>query len=163
MVPFSIRNKPEKRYPGVRKFMDDLRCAEAADLKVGVVGFCWGAYGITHLAHGEVAANGKTVIDAAFTAHPSEIKVPQDIKPVKLPYSMVIGDVDFALPLNEVQKAAEILEAKRDVETEVVIIPNAKHGFAVRGNPDNKEENEMADQAEDQLVRWFTKHLALRK
>ncbi|KAL5592833.1 hypothetical protein FOBRF1_013141 [Fusarium oxysporum] len=163
MVPFSIRNKPEKRYPGVRKFMDDLRCAEAADLKVGVVGFCWGAYGITHLAHGEVAANGKTIIDAAFTAHPSEIKVPQDIEPVKLPYSMVIGDVDFALPLKEVQKAAEILEAKRDVDTEVVIIPNAKHGFAVRDNPNSKEEKEMADQAEDQLVRWFTKHLALRE
>ncbi|KAG5812693.1 hypothetical protein H9Q74_006804 [Fusarium xylarioides] len=159
MVPFSIRNKPEKRYPGIRQFMDDLRCNEAANLKVGVVGFCWGAYGITHLAHGEVAANGKTIIDAAFTAHPSEIEVSRDIGPVKLPFSMVIGDVDFALPLKEVHNAAEILEAKRDVDTEVVLIPNAKHGFAVRGNPNNKEEKEMADQAEDQLVRWFTKYL----
>lgn len=160
MVPFSIRNKPEKRYPGIRKFMDDLRCNEAANLKVGVVGFCWGAYGITHLAHGEVAANGKTIIDAAFTAHPSEIEVSRDIEPVKLPYSMAIGDVDFALPLKEVHKAAEILDAKKDVDTEVVIIPNAKHGFAVRGNPDNEEEKDMADQAEDQLVRWFTKYLS---
>ncbi|KAG5792907.1 hypothetical protein H9Q69_008033 [Fusarium xylarioides] len=159
MVPFSIRNKPEKRYPGIRQFMDDLRCNEAANLKVGVVGFCWGAYGITHLAHGEVAANGKTIIDAAFTAHPSEIEVSRDIGPVKLSFSMVIGDVDFALPLKEVHNAAEILEAKRDVDTEVVLIPNAKHGFAVRGNPNNKEEKEMADQAEDQLVRWFTKYL----
>lgn len=160
MVPFSIRNKPEKRYPGIRKFMDDLRCNEAANLKVGVVGFCWGAYGITHLAHGEVAANGKTIIDAAFTAHPSEIEVSRDIEPVKLPYSMAIGDVDFALPLKEVHKAAEILDAKKDVDTEVVIILNAKHGFAVRGNPDNEEEKDMADQAEDQLVRWFTKYLS---
>ncbi|KAF4995700.1 hypothetical protein FDECE_12729 [Fusarium decemcellulare] len=159
MVPFSIRNNPERRYPGVRKFMDDLRCAEAANLKVGVVGFCWGAFGVTHLAHGGLARNGKTLIDAAFTAHPSEIKVPRDIEGVKLPYSMVIGDVDFALPLKEVQKAAKILEDKREVDTEVVIIPNAKHGFAVRGNPNNKIEKEMADQAEDQLVRWFTKYL----
>ncbi|KAM0236614.1 hypothetical protein ACHAP5_009300 [Fusarium lateritium] len=138
MVPFSIRNKPEKRYPSIRKFMDDLRCNEAADVKIGVMGFCWGAYAITHLAHGEVAANGKTIIDAAFTAHPSEISVARDITPVKLPYSMVIGDIDFALPLKEVNKAAEILEAKRDVDTEVVIIRNAKHGFAVRGNPDSR-------------------------
>ncbi|RKL36643.1 hypothetical protein BFJ72_g8192 [Fusarium proliferatum] len=159
MVPFTIRNKPQKRYPGIRQFMDDLRCNEAVDLKVGVVGFCWGAYGITHLAHGEVAANGKTIIDAAFTAHPSEIEVFKDIEPVKLPYSLAIGDVDFALPLKEVHKAAEILEAKRDIDTEVVVIPHAKHGFAVRGNPNNKEEKEMADQAEDQVVRWFTKHL----
>ncbi|CAH0024564.1 unnamed protein product [Clonostachys rhizophaga] len=159
MVPFSIRNNPEKRYPGVRQFMDDLRCSEASNLKVGVVGFCWGAYGVTHLAHGGLASNGKTLIDAAFTAHPSEIKVPEHIENVKLPYSMVIGDIDFALPLKDVQKAAEILEGKKDLDSEVVIIPNAKHGFAVRGDPNNKEDKEMADQAEDQLVRWFAKYL----
>ncbi|CAG9986889.1 unnamed protein product [Clonostachys byssicola] len=159
MVPFSIRNDPEKRYPGVRQFMDDLRCSEASNLKIGVVGFCWGAYGVTHLAHGGLARNGKTLIDAAFTAHPSEIKVPEHIENVKLPYSMVIGDIDFALPLKDVQKAAEILEGKKDLDSEVVIIPNAKHGFAVRGDPNNREDKEMADQAEDQLVRWFAKYL----
>ncbi|KAI3572770.1 hypothetical protein IWW34DRAFT_856328 [Fusarium oxysporum f. sp. albedinis] len=136
-----MRNNPEKRYPGVRQFIDDLRCSEASSLKVGVVGFCWGAYGTTHLAHGGLARNGKTLIDAAFTAHPSEIKVPEHIE-------------------KDVQKAAEILEKKKDVDSEVVIIPNAKHGFAVRGDPDNKEEKDMADQAEDQLVKWFAKYLS---
>ncbi|KAH6956122.1 Alpha/Beta hydrolase protein [Fusarium avenaceum] len=159
MVPFSIRNKPEKRYPGVLQFMDDLRCSEASDLKVGVVGFCWGAYGIAKLAHGGLARNGKTLIDAAYTAHPSEIKVPDHIEGIKLPYSMVIGDIDFALPLKEVHRVAEILEGKKGVDSEVVIIPNAKHGFAVRGDPNNEEEKEMADQAEDQLVKWFAKYL----
>lgn len=159
MVPFSIRNNPEKRYPGVLQFMDDLRCSEASDLKVGVAGFCWGAYGIAKLAHGGLAGNGRTLIDAAFTAHPSEIKVPDHIEKIKLPYSMVIGDIDFALPLKDVHRVAEILEGKEDVDSEVVIIPNAKHGFAVRGDPNNKEEKEMADQAEDQVVKWFAKYV----
>ncbi|KAJ0125850.1 Uncharacterized protein HZ326_31045 [Fusarium oxysporum f. sp. albedinis] len=80
---------------------------------------------------------------------------------LKAAYIMqVIGDIDFALPLKDVQKAAEILEKKKDVDSEVVIIPNAKHGFAVRGDPDNKEEKDMADQAEDQLVKWFAKYLS---
>ncbi|SPN96507.1 related to dienelactone hydrolase family protein [Cephalotrichum gorgonifer] len=159
LVPFFFRNNVEKRYPGIRNFMDDLRCGEAADSKVGVVGFCWGGYGATQLAHGGLARNGKTLIDAAYTAHPSELKVPGDIERVKLPYSVVVGDVDFAMPLKEVQRSVEILEAKENVHSEVVIIPNAKHGFAVRGNPDDKLEKDMADQAEDQMVRWFARYL----
>lgn len=159
MVPFSFRNNPKKRYSGILKFMGDLRCAEAADLKIGVAGFCWGAYGVTRLAHGDMTANGKTLIDAAFTAHPSEIKVPQDIEGVKMPYSVVVGDIDFAMPLKEAQQMIKILDGKRDVDSEVVIIPNANHGFAVRGNPYDKVEKEMADLAEDQVVRWFAKHL----
>ena len=159
-LPCTIRNNVEKRYPGIRNFLDDLRCNEGANSKIGVVGFCWGAYSATRLAHGDLARNGKTLIDAAYTAHPSKIKVPQDIEEIRLPYSMCIGDIDFAMPLPKVQQAAEILDGKKDVDSEVVIIPNAKHGFAVRGNPDDRVEKEMADQAEDQMVRWFAKYLA---
>ncbi|KAJ5182096.1 hypothetical protein N7449_012243 [Penicillium cf. viridicatum] len=159
LVPFSIRNNPKKRYPGIRKFMDDLRCSEGADLKVGVVGFCWGGYGATQLAHGDLARNGKPLIDAAYTAHPSELKLPDDIEKITIPYSMVIGDIDFALTISGVQQAADILDSKKDVESEVVIISNARHGFAVRGRPDDKIEKEMADQAEDQMVKWFAKYL----
>ncbi|KAK7697062.1 hypothetical protein SLS64_013913 [Diaporthe eres] len=159
LVPFSFRNSPPKRYPAVRKWIDDLRCGEGADQKVGVVGFCWGGYGATKLAHGEIASNGKPLIDAAYTAHPSELDVPKDIKGITLPYCMVIGDVDMAMSLEKVKQAAEILDAKEDVDTEVVIIPNAKHGFAVRASPDDKVEKEMADQAEDQMVKWFARHM----
>lgn len=159
LVPFSFRNSPPKRYPAVRKWMDDLRCGEAADRKVGVVGFCWGGYGATKLAHGEIASNGKPLIDAAYTAHPSELDVPKDIEDITLPYCMVIGDIDMAMSLKKVQEAAEILDAKKDVDTEVVIIPKAKHGFAVRASPDDKFEKELADQAEDQMIKWFSRHM----
>lgn len=159
LVPFRIRNNAKSRYPGVRQFMDDLRCSEGADSGVGVVGFCWGAYAATQLAHGGLARNGKCLVDASFIAHPSGVKVPEDIEGVRVPYSMCIGDVDFALALPEVQRAAEILEGKKEVDAEVVIIPNAKHGFAVRGDPDDKAEMEMADRAEDQMVRWFARYL----
>lgn len=53
----------------------------------------------------------------------------------------------------------EILEGKKDVESEVVVLPGAHHGFAVRGDPNNAKEMEQAAQAEDQCVRWFAKHL----
>jgi dienelactone hydrolase len=58
-----------------------------------------------------------------------------------------------------VKQMQEVLEGMKDVESEVVILPGAKHGFAVRGNPEDKKEKEQADQAEDQCVRWFEKYL----
>lgn len=139
--------------------MDDLRCGQGAGRKVGVVGFCWGGYGATKLAHGDTASNGKPLIDAAYTAHPSELDVPKDFENIKLPYCMVIGDIDMAMSLKKVQEAAQILEAKKDVDSEVVIIPKARHGFAVRASPDDKVEKEMADQAEDHMVKWFARYM----
>lgn len=56
--------------------MDDLRGAKTAELEVSVVGFCRGAYPITHVPHGGLTSNGEKFIDAAFTAHTSEINVP---------------------------------------------------------------------------------------
>lgn len=159
LVPFSFRNSPPKRYPAVRQWMDDLRCGEGADRKVGVVGFCWGGYGATKLAHGETARNGKHLIDAAYTAHPSELEVPKDFEEVKIPYCMVIGDNDMALSLKKVQQAGKILDTKKEVDSEVVIIPKAKHGFAVRASPDDKVEKDLADQAEDQMVKWFARYM----
>ncbi|KAH7146832.1 hypothetical protein B0J13DRAFT_524570 [Dactylonectria estremocensis] len=101
-------------------WMEHDQSAEGVDTKVGVVGFCWGAYGATQLTQGNFANNGKTFIDATYTVYPSEITFPQDI------------------------------------DSEVVIILDAKHGFAVRGNPNDKADMEMADRAEDQTVRWHS-------
>jgi dienelactone hydrolase len=154
-----MRNSPEKRFPGVLQFIDKLRASQEPDAKLGVVGFCWGGYGVTQLAHGGLASNGRTLIDAAYTAHPSELKVPEDIEEIKLPYSMIVGDVDFALSVEKAKQSAGILEKKAGVPSEVVIVPGARHGFAVRYDPENKVEIEMADQAEDQMVRWFANHL----
>lgn len=139
--------------------MEDLRCGGGADRKIGVVGFCWGGYGATKLAHGETARNGKHLVDAAYTAHPSELEAPKDFEDIKIPYCMVIGDIDMAMSLKQVQHAAEILDAKKDVDSEVIVIPNAKHGFAVRASPDDEVEKEMADQAEDQMVKWFARYI----
>lgn len=139
--------------------MDDLRCGEGADRRIGVVGFCWGGFGATRLAHGGTARNGKRLVDAAYTAHPSELEVPKDFEDIRLPYCMVIGDNDMAMLLEKVQQAAGILDAKKEVDSEVVIIPRAKHGFAVRASLGDKVEKEQADQAEDQMVKWFARHL----
>lgn len=140
-------------------FMSQLRAQLPKGAKVGVSGFCWGAYAATRLARCDNMSSGNLpLIDAAFTAHPSEVEV-KDFSGIKVPYSLIIGDVDFAMKIGDVEKVADILAAETLVASEVVVVPGARHGFAVRGNPNDPNEKEMADQAEDQLVKWFSVHL----
>ena len=110
----------------------------------------------------EKAANGKSLIDAGFTAHPSMLDVPTDIEAVKLPESISVGDVDFGLPMAGVKQIQEIFGKKNQTEEgryEIVVLEGAKHGFAVRGDPNVKKEMEQGIIAEDQAVNWFKKWL----
>ena len=147
-------------YPRVVKFMTALRSNEAASLPVGVAGFCWGGKHVTLLcADKDKTPDGESLITCGFTAHPSALAVPADIEAVKLPLSISIGDVDFGLAIGKVNEAKQILE-KDTGKHEVVVIPGAKHGFAVRGNPGDEEEVKQGIQAEDQAVAWFDKWFA---
>ncbi|KAH7089419.1 Alpha/Beta hydrolase protein [Paraphoma chrysanthemicola] len=159
IIPFFIRNPAHKRYNLAVDFVSNLRTELPAGARIGVAGFCWGAHATTRLARCDHISNAnQPLIDAAFTAHPSEVKV-DDFSGIKVPYSMIIGDIDFAMKIEDVKKVTGILAANTALENEVVVVPGARHGFAVRANPNDPSEKEMADQAEDQLVRWFCVHL----
>ncbi len=58
--------------------------------------------------------------------------IPDGIDLVRIPLSIAIWDVDFAMKVAQVHKAKEILEKKNEGDHEVVINPGAKHEFAVR-------------------------------
>ena len=151
-------NRLSVTQPRVFDFFKSLRATEAAALPLGAAGFCFGGKFAVLLAQNtEKAANGRSLIDAAFTAHPSLLVIPADIQAVQLPLSVSIGNVDMAVPAAQCHEMKEVLEGKDATKHEVVIIENAKHGFAVRGNPVNKVEMEQAKQAEDQAVNWFLK------
>ena len=118
----------------------------------------WGGKLVFLLCHdAEKAANGKSLIDFGFTAHPSRLAIPDDANKVTLPLSVCVGDVDNQLPLKQLQQTKEILEKKGDDKFEVVIIPGAVHGFAVRAKPDDEKAVSQGKQAEEQAVSWFNK------
>lgn len=146
-------------HPRVFKFFHELRTS--TDLPIGVAGFCWGGKLVTLLCDGRQASNGKTLVDVGFTAHPSGLDIPKDIDAVRLPYSVCIGDIDFAMGIGQVRKMEDVLKARADIQGswELVVIEGARHGFAVRGNLQNEEEAKQCQQAEDQAVDWFEKWL----
>ncbi|MCJ1476963.1 hypothetical protein MMC13_005633 [Lambiella insularis] len=163
-VPFLIRNRQSVSEPIIYKWMHNLRANEAASLPVGAAGFCWGAKHVFLLCRdSEKAADGESLIDCGFAAHPSNLVIPTDADAVKLPCSVSVGDVDMAMPLPQVEQTKEIFEKKnRDggEKHEVVIIPGATHGFAVRGNPFEDNAIEHGRQAEKQAIDWFNKWFA---
>lgn len=54
----------------------------------------------------------------------------------------------------------EAILRKNNVEQEVVIYEGAGHGFSVRIDRTNPKQVEQAVKAEQQAIRWFSKHFA---
>ena len=157
-IPFIYHNRLAVTKPRVYKFFHELRANEAAALPVGAAGFCWGGkYVFLLCSDSEKAANGKSLVDCGFTAHPSNLVIPADANAVTLPLSVCVGDVDMAMPIGQVEQTKKILEEKGNDSHEVVVVPGAKHGFAVRAKPDDEKAVAQGVRAEEQAVGWFNK------
>ena len=161
-MPFIYHNRAGKSYPVVKKFMVDIRENEAADLHVGAAGFCWGGKHVVLLAGDEERVNGKPLIDAGYTAHPSMLTIPADIENIKRPVAFACAEADHSLSLELVQKIKAIVEEKpAEAKGEVVIYEGCGHGFAVRADLSTKDVAKQADAAEAQSIRWFDKHFGV--
>lgn len=170
-------NRQSVTGPRIFNFFKDLRANEASLLPVGVAGFCWGGLWTTKLcADIEKTPDGRSLIDAGFTAHPSMLTVPADIEMVKLPLSIANGTKDFQLTPPLMEQVKEIFARKDNCE--LVVFDGAKHGFAIRSNPNDEREKKQElgklgsisdtsgtarciidslTDAEDQAISWFNK------
>lgn len=154
-----LKNRLGVTMPRVKSFLTGLRQAEAANLPVGVAGFCWGGQHVIQLAAEAPGEhnNGKALVDVCFTAHPSALSFPKDIEGIRKPISFAVGDKD-PLMTPEQGRQAEAVLSKNQVEHEIVTYEGAGHGFSVRIDRTNPRQTEQAIQAEKQAVQWFTKH-----
>lgn len=177
IVPILLRfawfNRRGVTEPRAMNFMRAVRAAPGprtgeAPPKVGVAGFCWGGRLAVLWLHDEpqnrVRVGGREypLIDCAFTAHPSLLKIPEYIDKVAQPLSVANGEDDEWMGRGKMKRLVSILEAKNAAAGqevhEVVVYGDAKHGFAVRGNRNDPKQREWGDQSEDQAVRWFKRH-----
>ena len=162
MIPFSILNSFERTYPRVLSFFEKVRQNEGATIPVGAVGFCWGGKHVIHLAHGATASGeggGKPLVDAVFTGHPSLLKLPADVEPVRKPLSIAVGDKDIWLTAKGVETVRRVF-AGLTSPTELTVYPNAGHGFTVRQDKTNPEQERQAKEAQAQALEWFAQHFA---
>ncbi|CAI6340889.1 unnamed protein product [Periconia digitata] len=146
---------------------------EGRTWKVGMVGYCWGGkYAIraareeNMLQIGDEKEEKKWVplIDAAVALHPSNLVFPDDARKIVVPVSAGWGEHDSMIPLKVKRTFEEICGkdvkeggTKADIENK--LWSPGRHGFAVRGNPDDKEERAILEGTETQTVEWFEKYL----
>lgn len=137
-----------------------------------MAGFCWGGKytfllcadtpsSRVHCHESQLtAATLQPLVDCGFAAHPSMVNVPADVEAVTLPLSVAIGNDDMAMKGPLIKQMEEILTIKKKGDHEVNIMPGAKHGFAVREDPNDKFQAECADKAEAQAIAWFARWFA---
>ncbi|KAI1125587.1 Alpha/Beta hydrolase protein [Nemania abortiva] len=156
-LPAVFLNRPGKTFPVVKSFMEKLRQNEAAHLPVAVTGYCWGGKHVVLLAEG-LKIDGKPLIDVGFTAHPSFLKLFDDIEKMTVPVSFAIGDTDNQVSAEQGVQLEKIVRSKPDGQKgEYRMYPGYGHGFACRVDVTNGDPK-GAVEAEEQALEWIEKH-----
>lgn len=157
-IPFLYYCWPAKTYSGVKGFFEQLRKEEGQTYSVGAAGFCWGGKHAITLAHGD-EIDGQPLIDAAFTGHPSFLKLFSDIEAIKRPTSFALASKDNQISRKQAEQIRTIIEAKDTAARgESKFYENTGHGFCVRADMNFKDIAAQAVAAEDQCISWFHTH-----
>ncbi|KAL0254573.1 hypothetical protein SLS55_010051 [Diplodia seriata] len=169
-IPFARANTDAAVRARLHPFLAAIRTDPATGrLPVAAAGFCWGGYWCFQLAADAAAdrvevesQSGKrqvlSLVDAVFTAHPANMRVPEDVEAVRLPLSVAAAAIDKMFPKRDVDVARAILERKGKEEGqrhEVVWYEGCHHGWAIRGNKEDEAEGRKGLEAEEQALRWF--------
>ena len=117
--------------------------------KIGAVGYCFGAkYVVRHYKDG---------INVGYAAHPSFIEE-DELAAITGPFSISAAEVDTIFPSEKRHKSEEIL-IKTGQPWQINLFSGTSHGFAVRGDIDDRKIKYAKEQAFLQAVDWFDEYL----
>ncbi|KAJ6787053.1 hypothetical protein PWT90_03192 [Aphanocladium album] len=157
-IPWLYHNYPSKTFPGVKGFFEQLRKDEGATQAIGAAGFCWGGKHIVLLSQGH-EIDGKPLLDAGFTAHPSMLSIPGDLEKIQRPISFALAAKDDQIPPAKAEKLKAVVEGlPSPVTGEAYVFEKTGHGFAVRADMAEVDIAAQATRAEQQCIDWFHKH-----
>jgi dienelactone hydrolase len=149
-------------------FLESLRKATPTETKIGMVGFCWGGrYAIRAASEKSmIQVNGQKVpiVDAVVALHPSNLSLPEDIEKPVVPLTIGWGKEDFAVDIAlkgkvESLHATEAKTGRTLPEIVHKVYTPGRHGFAVRGNPDDPQERACLEDGVKQVLEWFGRFL----
>ncbi|XP_030519590.2 endo-1,3;1,4-beta-D-glucanase-like [Rhodamnia argentea] len=118
---------------------------------IGAAGFCWGGKVLVKLA-------GTEDIQAAVILHPGPM-TEDEIEAIKIPTAILGAEIDHASPPEELKKFGKIMSAKTEFESYVKIFPSVSHGWSVRYDDDNEFAVKSAEEAQEDTLNWFLKHV----
>ncbi|HXG83538.1 MAG TPA: dienelactone hydrolase family protein [Pyrinomonadaceae bacterium] len=130
--------------------------------KLAITGFCWGGRIVwLYAAHNKnvdagAAWYGRLVESATSPKSALQPTMPVDVaKDLRVPVLGLYGELDTGIPLDTVERMRNELK-KGKSKSEIIVYPNAKHGF----NADFRESynKEAATDAWAKMLDWFKKN-----
>jgi dienelactone hydrolase len=167
-VMWMTRHKEAPTNKTCMDFLQALRRATPSSQKIGMVGFCWGGrYAIrAGLESNMIEIDQKKVplVDAVVALHPSNLAFPDDVEKVVVPLTIGWGQEDAGVSIEQKGKVEGIHAKAKEAGAklpEVVhkVYKPGRHGFAVRGNPDDPQERACLEESEKQALDWLQKWL----
>jgi dienelactone hydrolase len=167
-VMWMTRHKQAPTAKVCMDFLQALRRATPKTQKIGMVGFCWGGkYAIeAGLESNMIEIDGAKVplVDAVVALHPSHLAVPDDVETLVVPVTYGWGQEDTAVKIEQKGLVEEVhakaKEAGKELpEMEHKVYKPGRHGFAVRGNPDDPLERACLEDSMTQGLSWFGRWL----
>lgn len=162
------RHKVEPTSKICMDFLGELRRATPKGQKIGMVGFCWGGkYAIrAGLESNMIDVDGATVplVDAVVAHHPSHLTIPEDVEKLVVPATYGWGQEDVAVSIKQKAQVEEVHAKAKAAGRKVPdmvhkVYTPGRHGFGVRGNPDDPQERACLEGTEKQTLDWFAKYL----
>ena len=144
----------------VRAALDHLRAAGWDDRQIGIVGFCMGGR-VTFLvaAHEALGAGvgfyGGGIVTGRTEGMPALLDLVPDLR---TPWLGLFGDADPSIPVEDVERVREALNAGADVDTSIVRYPGAEHGFHC--DVRDSYHGASATDAWRRTLEWLDTHLA---
>ncbi len=133
--------------------------------KLAITGFCWGGRIVwLYAAHNKnvdagAAWYGKLVESANAPKNPLQPTMPIDVaEDLRVPVIGFYGGLDTGIPQDTVQRMREELK-KGKSKSEIIVYPNAKHGFNADYRPSYNPE--AATDAWAKMLDWFRKNGAV--
>lgn len=124
--------------------------------KFGAEGFCWGGL------HSALVAGAKPAVSAAIVYHGSRLDL-DDIKAIKRPVYFLKADpeLDANFPPALYSQTEAIFRAKRaqGIDARLKYYPGMRHGFTVRGDPNNATIVKAAEDAFNKGAEFLAKYL----
>ncbi|XP_065863445.1 endo-1,3;1,4-beta-D-glucanase-like [Euphorbia lathyris] len=139
----------EKGYEDAKLAIAALKSKGASS--IGAAGFCWGGRIVVKLA-------SSCDIKAGVVLHPGRLTI-DDIKEVKVPISFLGAEFDHASPPEQLKEFGELLSQNSELDSSVKIFPGVHHGWSVRYNDDDESAVKSAEEAHNDMLNWFTKHV----
>ncbi|KAG4442165.1 hypothetical protein IFR05_002378 [Cadophora sp. M221] len=167
-VMWMMRHKAAETDRVCMEFLEKVRRETPRERKVGMVGMCWGGrYAIrAGLGSKQIEKDGVKIplIDAAVALHPSNLVMAEDFDGLVVPVSYGWGVEDIAVSYKLKAQVEGIHEkekkdGKKVPEMEHKSYEPGRHGFSVRGNPDDLKERKCLEDSVTQVLDWFRKWL----